>query len=91
MKSLGEQSAKDIEWSGPRLVCSAGGFTKYDVHAVQQINRNIELIRYLRFGSEFLLLELTNSVQGKPTKVEATPVPIQVTNPRTLKPMSLIS
>jgi len=29
---------------------------------VQQINRNIELIRYLRFGDEFLLLELVNAV-----------------------------
>lgn len=32
-----------------------------DGHAVQQINRNIELIRYRRFGSELLLFELANA------------------------------
>lgn len=34
------------------------------VQAVQQINRNIELLRYLRFGEELLLLELVNAVQA---------------------------
>ena len=32
-----------IEWSAPRLICIAGGFTKYDLNAVSQINRIIEL------------------------------------------------
>lgn len=54
-----------LEWSSPRLLCIAGDFTKYDGHAVQQINRNIELLRYLRFGEELLLLELVNAVQAK--------------------------
>jgi predicted transport protein len=48
--------------------------------AVQQINRNIELIRYRRFGEELLLLELANATSGgngkpvaaKPTKGAAT-------------------
>src|SRR5213082_1739103 len=42
LKQLGSQDADAIEWSSPRLLCIAGDFTKYDVHAVQQINRNIE-------------------------------------------------
>jgi len=42
------------------LVCIAGDFTKFDIHAVQQINRNIELIRFTRFGNEILFLELMN-------------------------------
>jgi predicted transport protein len=42
-------------------VCIAADFTKYDGHAVQQINRNIELIRYRRFDNELLLLELANA------------------------------
>jgi predicted transport protein len=58
---LGAEAADDIEWSSPRLLCIAGDFTKYDEHAVQQINRNIELIRYRRYGEEFLLFELVNA------------------------------
>lgn len=77
LKSLGEEVANSIEWSSPRLLCLAGGFTKYDGHAVKQMNRNIELLRYLRFDDEFLLLELVNAVQassdwGKTPSVTAT-------------------
>jgi predicted transport protein len=61
MKKLGHQAAEGIDWSSPRLVCIAADFTKYDAHAVQQINRNIELIRYRLFGDELLLLELANA------------------------------
>jgi predicted transport protein len=64
LKTLGQEAADSIEWSSPRLLCIAGDFTKYDGHAVQQINRNIELLRYLRFGEELLLLELVNAVQA---------------------------
>ena len=62
LKKLGPDAADSIEWSNPRLMCIAGDFTKYDEHAVQQINRNIELIRYKRYGDELLLLELVNAV-----------------------------
>ena len=41
---------QSIEWEAPRLLCIAGNFTKYDEHAVEQINRNIELIRYRYYG-----------------------------------------
>jgi predicted transport protein len=61
METLGKAAADKIDWSAPRLVCIAADFTKYDGHAVQQINRNIELIRYRRFGEDLLLLELANS------------------------------
>ncbi|MDE0164592.1 MAG: DUF5655 domain-containing protein [Bryobacterales bacterium] len=57
---LGEQAARTIDWTAPRLLCVAGGFTRYDEHAVQQMNRNIELIRYRRFGENLLMLELVN-------------------------------
>ncbi len=61
----GRGAADAIDWSAPRLVCIAADFTKYDAHAVQQINRNVELIRYRRFGSDLLLLELANAVAAK--------------------------
>jgi predicted transport protein len=61
MEKLGKEVSDAIEWSSPRLLCIAGDFTKYDEHAVQQINRNIELIRYRRYGDDLLLLELVNA------------------------------
>ncbi len=64
MEALGVDIAKLIDWSAPRLVCIAADFTKYDGHAVQQINRNIELIRYRRFGDDLLLLELANATSA---------------------------
>lgn len=59
---LGTEERNKIDWSMPRLICIAGDFTKYDEHAVQVINRNIELIRYKYFDGGLLLLELVNSV-----------------------------
>ncbi|REJ86134.1 MAG: DUF91 domain-containing protein [Acidobacteria bacterium] len=64
MKVLGAEAAEGLDWAGPRLLCIAGGFTKYDEHAVQQINRNIELVRYRRFGERLLALELVNAEQA---------------------------
>lgn len=61
MESLGRDVAEQIEWGGTRLICIASDFNKYDEHAVQQINRNIELMRYRYFGQELLLLELINA------------------------------
>lgn len=66
MDQLGKDAADAIDWSAPRLVCIAADFTKYDGHAVQQIHRNIELIRYRRFGAELLLLELANASSSAP-------------------------
>lgn len=61
LKQFGQSVADNVEWTSPRLVCIAGDFTKYDEHAVSQINRNIELMRYRRYGSDLLLLELVNT------------------------------
>jgi predicted transport protein len=61
MDKLGKPAADLIDWSAPRLICVASDFTKYDGHAVQQINRQIELVRYRLFGSELLLLESANT------------------------------
>lgn len=68
MDALGKAAADQIDWSAPRLICIAADFTKYDGHAVHQINRNIELIRYRRFGDELLLLELANATSASTSK-----------------------
>jgi predicted transport protein len=56
--SFGKDVSEVIDWSAPRLVCVAADFTKYDEYAVKQINRNIDLIRYRRFGDDLLALDL---------------------------------
>jgi predicted transport protein len=61
MEKFGKETAERIEWEGTRLLCIASDFTRYDQHAVQQIPRNIELIRYKLFGDDLLLLELVNA------------------------------
>ncbi len=61
LEKYGKPVADAIDWSGPRLLCIAGDFTKYDEHAVQQIPRNIELIRYRRYGDDLLLLDVIAS------------------------------
>lgn len=83
MDTLGKAAADAIDWSAPRLVCIAADFTKYDGHAVQQINRNIELIRYRRFGDELLLSELANATSSANGKTPAT-------KPARLSPADLI-
>lgn len=62
METLGKDAAEQIEWGGTRLLCIAADFTRYDQHAVQLIQRNIELIRYKLFADDLLLLELVNAV-----------------------------
>jgi len=63
-KKFGHAEAEAIEWSSPRLICIAGDYTKFDEHAVQQINRQIELFRYKRYGEGFLMLERVNVPQS---------------------------
>lgn len=60
----GKEAAEQIEWSAPRLICTAADFTKYDEHAVKQMGRNIELVRYRKFGEDLLLLELLTAVSA---------------------------
>lgn len=62
LEHFGKDVADKIDWTGPRLICIASDFTKYDGHAVQQMDRNIELIRYKKFGDDLLLLEQVNVV-----------------------------
>lgn len=73
MEKLGKEDADKIEWSGTRLLCIAADFTRYDQHAVAQIDRNIELIRYKLFDSDLLLLELVNAVSSSgPTSAQTS-------------------
>jgi predicted transport protein len=87
MEKLGKETAQNIEWAGTRLLCIASDFTRYDQHAVQQIPRNIELIRYKLFGAELLLLELVNTqsvpdaAAVKPASTRAGPTEQEIYKP----------
>ncbi len=67
---IGPAATKTVEWSSPRLLCIAADFTRYDEHAVQEIGRNIELIRYRKFADDLLLLDL---ISVAPTTVVPSP------------------
>jgi predicted transport protein len=55
---LGPAEADKIDWSGPRLVCVASDFTRYDEHAIAQMGRSIDLVRYRDFTGGLLALDL---------------------------------
>ncbi|NLO78131.1 MAG: DUF91 domain-containing protein [Methanomicrobiales archaeon] len=75
LKITGKRADDIIDWSGPRLLCIAGDFTKYDLHAVQQINRNVELIRYQQFEKSLLLLQLVNVTSQNVVEKNTSPQP----------------
>jgi predicted transport protein len=60
----GATVAAELDWATPRLICVASGFTRYDEHAVQQMNRGIELYSYQIYQDELLALELVSSVNA---------------------------
>ena len=82
LRRLGQERSDRITWTSPRLLCIAGDFTKYDIHAVSQINRNVELIRYRKFEKDLLLFELVNvtSAQPSPEIPDGTTVVIPIPN-----------
>lgn len=59
-EKIGLKAANEIDWSMPRVVCIAGDFTRYDESAIKQMNRNISLIRYKKFGENLLMFEQIN-------------------------------
>lgn len=74
MEKLGKDVAQKVDWPGSRLICVAGDFQKWDEHAVKQMNRTIDLIRYRRYGDDLLLLEQLTATTARPAvSVTATP------------------
>ena len=71
-KQLGAQAADSIDFSNPRLVCVANAFTRYDEHAIRQMGRSIELVRYQLFKDDLLALELMASTTAGTTQASPT-------------------
>ncbi|MBY4678890.1 DUF5655 domain-containing protein [Marinobacterium arenosum] len=86
MEKLDKEVAESIEWGGTRLICIAADFNRYDEHAVQQINRNIELMRYRYFGDELLLLELINAQSAAAERNNGKAVTATTTVSETARP-----
>lgn len=63
---LGKEKSDNIDWSMPCVICIANDFTKFDEHAVNQMQRNIKLVKYRKFGDDLIAFELLNAPQVKP-------------------------
>lgn len=62
---IDQVTSTSIDWSSPRVICVANQFTRYDEHAVQQMGRRIELVRYRDFQGEMLALELVSAIRAE--------------------------
>lgn len=66
MERLGKESADRIDWSAPCVICIANDFTRFDEHAVNQMQRNIKLVRYKKYDG-LILFEHINVPVTKPS------------------------
>lgn len=67
IERLGMEVAESIDWSVPCVICIAHDFTKYDIHAVNQMQRNIKLVSYRRYDHDLILFEHLNAPVIHPT------------------------
>lgn len=66
IEKLGMEASNSIDWSVPCVICVAHDFTKYDVHAVNQMQRNIKLVSYRKYDKDLILFEHLNTPTVKP-------------------------
>ena len=66
IEKLGMEAANHIDWSVPCVICIAHNFTKYDLHAVNQMQKNIKLVSYRKYNDDLLLFEHLNTPTAKP-------------------------
>ncbi|MEU3403627.1 DUF5655 domain-containing protein [Streptomyces sp. NPDC006670] len=62
---LGSAAAAHVMWKAPRLICVAGDYTRYDLHAVREHRRSIDLVRYRLYGKGLIALETVASVAAQ--------------------------
>jgi len=79
LEKYGKEASENIEWANSRLLCISGDYTKYDEYAVEQINRNIELIRYRKFEDGIILFELVNATSANDEQKDKTGTPQKYT------------
>ena len=59
MEKLGQKIADEIDWTAPCVICIANNFNKFDLHAVNQMQRNIKLVKYKKYD-DLILFEHLN-------------------------------
>lgn len=72
IEKLGMEAANSIDWSVPCVICIAHDFTKYDIHAVNQMQRNIKLVSYRKYDKDLILFEHLNTPTIKPISESVT-------------------
>lgn len=77
METLGKAKADSVDWSMPCVICIANDFTKFDEHAVNQMQRNIKLVRYRKFGDDLIAFEQLNAPQVQPIIADDVSTPTQ--------------
>ncbi len=77
LEILGADKAELIDWSMPCVICIANDFTKFDEHAVNQMQRNIKLVKYKKYDNNFILFEHLNAPQVKAIAYPDEVVPIK--------------
>lgn len=65
-EKLGMDVAEKIDWSVPCVICIANDFNRYDIHAVNQMQRNIKLVRYRKYDADLLVFEHLNAPVARP-------------------------
>lgn len=70
--TLGKETANKIDWSMPQVICIAGGFNKFDEHAVNLVQLNIKLVIYKKFKKDLILFEYINIPKSQTIKDEKT-------------------
>lgn len=60
-EKYGYEYVKNIDWSAPCVICIASNFTRYDIHAINQMQKNIKLVKYKKYSNDLILFEHLNS------------------------------
>ena len=68
---LGVEVVCQVDWTKARVICIAGGFSRYDLEALQQVVSAVDLLRYQHFGPDLMSLEVVGSTAGRPVEQEA--------------------
>ncbi len=55
-----QKIADEIDWTAPCVICIANNFNKFDLHAVNQMQRNIKLVKYKKYD-DLILFEHLNA------------------------------
>ncbi len=63
---FGKERGSEIEWNNPVVYCIAHEFTKYDINAVKQMQRNIRLVEYKKYKNIILFDFINLDLKIKP-------------------------